>query len=168
VLLGLTFLTASDVFMQNLSLGLPSSWVVVQQSAFFLLVTEAWFYHVHRLFHENKLLYAKVHKVHHTWKAPVALVTTYTHPAEHILVNLLSISLGPLLLGSHPTVALAFTWLFSVGAMGHHSGYWSDDLGMHDLHHESFNVNYGNAHILDCIYGTYRTKSTAPRRKIAD
>merc|ERR1711957_57979 len=90
------------------------------------------------------------------WPAPVALVSTYAHPVEHIFCNSAALSLGPFLCGAHPTVTLSFLLLFSVGAMGHHSGYWSDDIGMHDLHHEAFNVNYGNAHFLDYLYGTYR------------
>merc|ERR1712113_1279814 len=97
-----------------------------------------------------------VHKVHHTWTAPVAIVGTYAHPIEHIVVNLTSVGLGPYLLGLHPAVTAAYSLLFSVGAYGHHSGYFSDDMGMHDLHHQKFTCNYGNAHILDYLYGTYR------------
>jgi len=145
--------------------GLPSSPMLAQQSGFCLLVTELIFYHVHRLFHENKWLYAKIHKVHHTWTAPVALVSTYAHPIEHLGCNLLSIFVGPLLCGAHPAVILTYTLIFAVGANAHHCGYWSDDMGMHDMHHEAFKVNYGNAHILDYIYGTYRLKK--PRQLVA-
>jgi methylsterol monooxygenase len=138
--------------------GLPSSPMLALQTGFSLLVTELIFYHVHRVFHENKRLYAKIHKIHHTWPAPVALVATYAHPIEHLGCNLLSIFAGPLLCGAHPAVILTYTLIFAVGAHAHHCGYWSDDMGMHDLHHEAFNVNFGNAHILDYLYGTYRLK----------
>jgi len=142
----------------DLTAGLPDSPTLALQTGFCLLVTELIFYHVHRVFHENKRLYAKIHKVHHTWPAPVALVATYAHPIEHVGCNLLSILTGPLLCGAHPAVILSYTLIFAVGAHAHHCGYWSDDMGMHDLHHEAFNVNYGNAHILDYLYGTYRLK----------
>lgn len=151
--------SANASTLADLSADLPNNSVVMLQSTCFLLITELWFYHVHRLMHENKRLYASIHKIHHTWTAPVALVSTYAHPVEHIVVNLASIMLGPALFGAHPAVAMAYTLLFGVGAAGHHSGYWSDDKGMHDFHHEAFNTNYGNAHVLDYLYGTYGTKT---------
>merc|ERR1712039_811858 len=59
--------------------------------------------------------------------------------------------------------SMAYTLVFAIGAYAHHSGYWSDDSGMHDYHHEAFNVNYGNAHLLDYLYGTYRTRDSSAR-----
>lgn len=155
----LLFNTSEDI-LRDITVGLPSPHTLAAQTAFSLLMTEVWFYHVHRLLHENKRLYGMIHKKHHTWTAPVAIVSTFAHPVEHIGVNLLSVGVGPYLCGAHPLTALAYGLVFAIGACGHHSGYWSDDLGMHDLHHEAFNVNYGNAHILDFLYGTYRLKDS--------
>jgi methylsterol monooxygenase len=149
---------AREEVLLDMTLDLPNPAVLAAQTAFCLLMTEVWFYHCHRLFHENKKLYGMVHKLHHTWTAPVALVSTYAHPIEHVFNNLASILCGPYICGAHPLTTTAYTLVFAIGAYGHHSGYWSDDLGMHDLHHEVFNVNYGNAHILDYLYGTYRIK----------
>jgi len=160
-----SLLTTSDVVLRNITLDLPSPSVLAAQTAFCLLMTEVWFYHWHRLFHENKKLYGMVHKVHHTWTAPVALVSTFAHPIEHVFNNLASILWGPYICGAHPLTTMAYTLVFAVGAFGHHSGFWSDDLGMHDLHHEAFNVNYGNAHILDYLYGTYRIKESKTTSK---
>jgi len=147
--------------LADIASELPSGAVLAGQTALFLCLTEVWFYHVHRAFHVNKRLYALVHKVHHTWQAPVAIVGTYAHPVEHVGCNMASILVGPLLCGAHPVTAWAYTLVFAIGAYGHHCGYWTDDLGMHDLHHEAFNVNYGNAHILDYLYGTYRVRGAA-------
>jgi len=138
---------------------LPDNCRLALHSMVSIIVSDIIFYHVHRLFHENKRLYAMIHKIHHTWKAPIAIMGTYAHPLEHIFCNLATILLGPLLCGAHPLMILSYLLLFAVGAFAHHSGYWSDDLGIHDLHHELFNVNYGNAHILDYLYGTYRSQS---------
>jgi len=154
-------LTTDEAVIRDIQKNLPTWQRLAGQTVFSLLVTECVFYHIHRAFHENKWLYAHVHKIHHTWPAPVALVSTYAHPIEHTFCNLLSVFLGPVLCGAHPVVTTAYTLLFAIGAAGHHSGYWSDDMGMHDMHHEMFNVNYGNAHILDYIYGTYREGRTA-------
>jgi len=155
-----TLLMTREEVLSNITSDLPSPSVLAAQTAFCLLMTEVWFYHWHRLFHENKKLYAMVHKLHHTWTAPVALVSTYAHPVEHVFNNLASILWGPYVCGAHPLTTLAYTLVFSIGAYGHHSGFWSDDMGMHDLHHEAFNVNYGNAHVLDYLYGTYRIKES--------
>merc|ERR1711988_44920 len=149
----------ADKNVQDIREELPDNCQLALQSVFSLLVSEVIFYHIHRLFHEDKRLYAKIHKIHHTWKAPVAIMGTYAHPLEHIFCNLATILMGPLLCSAHPLMMLSYLLLFAVGAFAHHSGYWSDDLGIHDLHHEIFNVNYGNAHILDYLYGTYRSQS---------
>eukprot|EP00441_Pelagodinium_beii_P023377 CAMPEP_0197652952 /NCGR_PEP_ID=MMETSP1338-20131121/34757_1 /TAXON_ID=43686 ORGANISM="Pelagodinium beii, Strain RCC1491" /NCGR_SAMPLE_ID=MMETSP1338 /ASSEMBLY_ACC=CAM_ASM_000754 /LENGTH=287 /DNA_ID=CAMNT_0043227925 /DNA_START=33 /DNA_END=896 /DNA_ORIENTATION=- len=151
--------TCKEEVKIDIQAGLPDSQLLVAQAVFSILVSEAIFYHLHRAFHETKYLYAKIHKIHHTWPAPVAIMATYAHPLEHIFCNLATVFTGPVLCGAHPFVSLSYSLLFSVGAAVHHSGYWSDDLGIHDLHHELFNVNYGNAHILDYLYGTYRSQS---------
>jgi len=156
-----TVLSTPEAVLRDITAGLPSRWTVAWQTAVFLLLTEVWFYHVHRLFHENKTLYKLVHKLHHTWTAPVALVGTFANPVEHLGCNLASVLWGPYICGAHVTVAWAYAFVFAVGAYAHHCGYWTDDMGMHDLHHEAFNVNYGNAHILDYLYGTYRLKDAA-------
>lgn len=149
----------SPVVLQDITADVPSNTTVALQSMTFLCVTELAFYHLHRLFHINKTLYANIHKVHHTWTAPIALASTYAHPIEHILCNLGSVSLGPALFRAHPVTNLAFSMLFAIGAQGHHSGYWHEDVGMHDIHHELFDCNFGNAHLLDHLHGTYRRKT---------
>jgi sterol desaturase/sphingolipid hydroxylase (fatty acid hydroxylase superfamily) len=161
------FYMAGENSLYDLRAGIPSRGVLAIQSALSLIAFECLFYHIHRAFHQNKWLYAKVHKLHHTWTAPVALASTYAHPVEHILCNLASLFVGPFLCGAHPAVLMSFALLFGVGVNMHHCGYWTDDLGMHDLHHEAFNVNFGNAHILDILYGTYRSHSRLPLTKVS-
>merc|ERR1712079_186619 len=117
-----SILTAKETVMHDIMVDLPSWQRLVAQTVFSLLVTEMVFYHVHRTFHENKRLYAQVHKIHHTWPAPVALVATYAHPIEHVFCNLTSVFLGPILCGAHPVVAASYSLLFAIGAHGHHSG----------------------------------------------
>jgi methylsterol monooxygenase len=153
-----TFLTAHKAVLTDLTSNLPSSEVIAFQSIVLFFVSEVWFYYVHRLLHENKKLYAYVHKIHHTWTAPVALVATYAHPLEHIVGNLGAVAIGPTLCCSHSAVTLAYGLLFQIEAYAHHSGYWSDDMGFHDLHHEKFHMNFGITGFMDYLHGTYRTK----------
>jgi sterol desaturase/sphingolipid hydroxylase (fatty acid hydroxylase superfamily) len=149
----------SDKIQHDIMADFPNSQTVLCHSLVFFFVTEAHFYYSHRLLHENKYLYAKIHKLHHTWPAPVALVATFAHPLEHIVGNLGSVAAGPMVCGSHPIVGLAWMLLAQIHTYSVHSGYWGDDMGMHDLHHEIFNANYGTNGLFDLLHGTYRTKS---------
>jgi sterol desaturase/sphingolipid hydroxylase (fatty acid hydroxylase superfamily) len=145
--------------MHDITADFPNSQTVMFQSLVFFFVSEAHFYYSHRLLHENKYLYAKIHKLHHTWPAPVALVATFAHPIEHIVGNLGSVGAGPAICGSHPMVGLCWMLLAQLHTYSVHSGYWADDMGMHDLHHEIFNANYGINGLFDYLHGTYRTKT---------
>merc|ERR1712110_1389135 len=83
-----SIITSSERVLDDITADLPSSHILAAQSVFCLLVAEAVFYYLHRAFHLNKHLYARIHKIHHSWPAPVALVATYAHPVEHIFCNL--------------------------------------------------------------------------------
>merc|ERR1740121_924329 len=80
---------------------LPCTAVLARDALVWILMNEVLFFHAHRFLHENKRMYAAIHKLHHTWTSPVSLVAIYCHPLEHILSNLTPILAGPLLLGSH-------------------------------------------------------------------
>ena len=142
---------------QDITADFPNSQTVTFQSVVFLFVTEAHFYYSHRLLHENKYLYAKIQKLHHTWPTPVALVATFAHPLEHVVGNLGAVGVGPTLCGSHPMVDLCWMLLAQLHTYSVHSGYWADDMGMHDLHHEIFHANYGITGLFDYLHGTYCT-----------
>jgi len=139
---------------------LPDDSTMSMQAVAFLCLGEVWFFYSHWLCHRNATLYRLVHKLHHTWTAPVALEAIYTHPLEMLFVNLVA-SLGPAyLLGAHPIVKVCWGTLVLVHTSMVHSGYYfaSDDQGMHDLHHERFNCNFGVLGVFDYLHGTYLTK----------
>jgi len=136
---------------------LPDTSTLIRHAAIWMVLQELSFFYVHKFFHENKRAYAAIHKLHHTWTAPVSWVAIYCHPVEHIVANICPVILGPVLLGSHVAAILMWTTLGLIHTTAVHSGFWiCDDNGMHDEHHRKFNVNYGVSGILDVLHGTYQ------------
>ncbi|RAK78842.1 sterol desaturase family protein [Aspergillus fijiensis CBS 313.89] len=132
-----------------------------------ILARETTYYYGHRLLH-HRFFYARFHRQHHRFHAPVALATLYAHPVEHIVTNILPI-VGPARLFDVHVVTL---WAF-IGAVGlkaalAHSGYrlWETPDGwkpeVHDLHHELMTVNYGLIGLMDRVHGTRATSK--PKR----
>merc|ERR1719433_845088 len=136
---------------------LPGTWTLARDAVVWILVQEVLFFYVHRWLHENKTLYAAIHKKHHTWTSPVSLTAAYCHPVENLIANIAPMVAGPILCGSHMASIGIFVFLFVVHTVGTHSGYFSscDDNGMHDEHHRKFTVNYGILGVMDVWYGTY-------------
>ncbi|KAL2868129.1 sterol desaturase family protein [Aspergillus lucknowensis] len=134
---------------------LPTIPEVIRDFILCLLLRELLFYYSHRLLH-RPYFYARIHKLHHKFTAPVALAAQYAHPLEQIFANALPISLPPQLLSSHVLtfwIFLAYE-LFNTATV--HSGYdfFRETARMHDLHHEKFNLNYGSIGLCDWIHGT--------------
>ena len=55
---------------------LPNGWEMAIDIMLVVIVDEILFYYGHRLFHESKWLYIKVHKIHHEFQC---VATTYCH-----------------------------------------------------------------------------------------
>jgi len=121
-----------------------------------MLCHDFFFYHFHRALHHRKL-YKHIHKIHHEWQSPMALVSTYAHPLEHFLTGVVSPSMGPLIMGTPLSVHWVwFGWLI-VQTMNDHSGYhfplaFSPEF--HDYHHLKFHTSYGWLTFWDWFYGT--------------
>jgi sterol desaturase/sphingolipid hydroxylase (fatty acid hydroxylase superfamily) len=58
---------------------LPSSWEMRRDFSICVLAREVLFYYIHRAMHHPSL-YAKIHKKHHRFTAPVALAAQYVGP----------------------------------------------------------------------------------------
>lgn len=137
--------------------NLPSKAHLARDILVWFVVEETMFFYLHRWLHVNKYMYQAVHKLHHTWTAPVSYVAMYCHPLEQVMCNILPLVLGPVLCGSHVAATGIYFFTGMVHTTAVHSGYWfCDDNGMHDEHHAKFTVNYGVTGVLDVLHGTYR------------
>ncbi|KAI9925461.1 hypothetical protein ASPWEDRAFT_41549 [Aspergillus wentii DTO 134E9] len=124
------------------------------------LMREVIYYYNHRLLHSSSRLYIQIHKKHHQFTAPFALATQFAHPLEHLLTNVLPVTLPPEMLGSHVLTFWISMALHLFSAVTVHSGYdfFNNMAKAHDLHHEKFNLHYGTMGLLDWIHGTDKHK----------
>jgi sterol desaturase/sphingolipid hydroxylase (fatty acid hydroxylase superfamily) len=138
----------------------PPGWKrLIAEAIFFLFCSEITFYLTHRFVH-LPWMYKRVHKIHHEFRAPIAIAAEYAHPVEMVLSNILPNVVGPALVRAH----VVSNWIYIVWGIvltcTHHSGYafpWLPGFTsprMHDYHHYSFNSNYGVVGLLDYVLGT--------------
>ncbi|XP_065331653.1 fatty acid hydroxylase domain-containing protein 2-like [Cloeon dipterum] len=121
-----------------------------------VLCHEFAFYYSHRLLHHG-LLYKMIHKRHHQWTAPIAVIAIDCHPVEHVLANVGPVLVGPAIVGSHPLTAWFWFSYVTFQTLNGHSGYhwpWFQSPEFHDYHHLKFNQNYGSIGFLDYLHGT--------------
>jgi methylsterol monooxygenase len=144
--------------------GWPSLWV---HALICFIGGDIWCFYVHRLLHRPGW-YDMVHKLHHSWTAPVALEATYQHPLELVVMQLGGCMVGSVLLGAlsgeglQAAVMLCWTTMGFIEAAAGHSGFWGLDMGLHDLHHERFMCNFSISGLPDLLYGTLRVRRRSP------
>jgi len=120
-----------------------------------LMIDDIYFYLWHRLMHENKFLYKKIHKIHHRATTPFPSEYLYVHPIEW-MVGMIGPFIGIFLLEG---VSLYSFWMILIIRNLHeldiHSGLKSSYLTKyfpfsgtnehHDMHHAYLNGNYASA-----------------------
>jgi len=139
---------------------LPSSAEMFHDYICFVIGNELIFYYGHAALH-SKWLYRNVHKIHHEFQAPFALVASYCHPLEMLLSNVLPLTLTGFLMQVHLYTVVVWIVFAVLGTQLHHSGYhwpfipsWDEQPDFHDFHHEKFTSNFGSIGFLDAIHGT--------------
>ncbi len=131
-----------------------SGWHGVWQLPVIVVLTDVFFYVMHRVVH-IKPLYKHIHAMHHDFKIPIAVAALYAHPLEHIFVNIL-IAVAPLfVVRANFIVAVLWTAIASVNTVVAHSATKKDQP--HGLHHRYYNCNYGvGLFLMDHVFGTWR------------
>ena len=72
---------------------IPSASQLICEFVVFILVEEVLFYYSHRALH-HPALYRHIHKRHHEWQTPIAIVAMYCHPLEHLVSNVIPVFVG--------------------------------------------------------------------------
>ncbi|KAJ3280350.1 Lathosterol oxidase [Borealophlyctis nickersoniae] len=127
----------------------------------FLVFTDTLIYFIHAALHQP-VLYARIHKPHHTWKVPTPFASHAFHPVDGALQSLpyhLFVYIFPLHKGLYIALFLAVNvWTISI-----HDGVYLTEHPLvngashHTIHHLQFKYNYGQYFtIWDRICGTYR------------
>jgi sterol desaturase/sphingolipid hydroxylase (fatty acid hydroxylase superfamily) len=161
---GLTVLGQSSSY--RITTSLPGPLEVVRDLAICILLREIIFYYSHRLLHMPRF-YAPIHKFHHRFVAPIAMAAEFAHPFEHLVSNILPVSMPPQLIGAHIVTAWLFIAFVLLETVTVHSGYdfAGNMVAMHDLHHELFMINFGTVGFLDRFHGTYKKKEPKGEKK---
>jgi len=161
---------------------IPSFRVLLPQILGCMMIDDAWFYFWHRLFHAVPFLYRTIHKQHHRFYRPNVFATEYAHPIEDLWVNSLGTILGPMVLGVHPLLLIAYPAMKLYQSMEAHSGFnipfpfsvtsiidSMDCAPAHDFHHSHNVGNFGGwTMVLDWVFGTDTKYENHVMVKMAD
>lgn len=141
-------------------------WLCVS-GALLLIVTESWFYWVHRMMHANALLYKYVHKVHHNFNPAFTGAGSAFHPADITALTLGGFvlpSIVPLHHDLHTAFLLAnllYTLLQHSATRASWGGGVLNDANLHNIHHD-YGRTPKNCGSLTCVWdrlaGTYEPR----------
>lgn len=152
----------------NLSpLDYPSTFEIIIQIIFCMIIDDLVFYFSHRTLH-SPWLYRTIHKKHHEAKATFGWVATYAHPIEFIFGDLLPAGVGMIILGNRCHIVTSYLWTFLkiIETTDGHCGYdfpWSPfrllpmsaGSSYHCFHHSHNVGNFGSFFtVWDTLFGT--------------
>jgi len=158
-----------------LPLAWPSVWTFVREAMAYVILFEVYFYGLHRLLH-RRVLFARIHAVHHRSHSPTVVTGLTFHPVEALLI----IAFVPIALWLMPihVASLAIVSTFLSGSiLLAHSGRepfppwweqvpvlnWYVTPSMHARHHARGDCNYSaTLSFCDRAFGTWRREPPRP------
>jgi sterol desaturase/sphingolipid hydroxylase (fatty acid hydroxylase superfamily) len=146
----------------------------------YVLLFDAYFYTLHRLLH-TRVLYRRIHAVHHRSIAPTVLTAFAFHPLEALLIIgfiPVAMSLVPIHLVSLAVVSAFLSGSIVLAHCGHEvlPDWWQRvpvlnwyvTSRIHDVHHRRRDCNYSaTLSIFDRAFGTLRVDVPHPNRLVA-
>jgi lathosterol oxidase len=151
-----------------LDLDRPAPARVLGECALYVLLFDAYFYALHRVLHA-RILFRRVHAVHHRSGAPTVATALAMHPLEALaIVGFMPVAMA--LVPIHLVSLLAVTVFLTGSLLVAHSGYavfprwwerlplvgWYVTARVHDVHHVRRVCNYGaTLSLFDRAFGTY-------------
>ena len=132
---------------------------------FVLLVDDFFFYILHRVMHENKYIYKKIHKIHHRANVPIPFEYIYVHPLEW-MSGMIGPFVGMILMGGISFESYCFYLIIrNIHEIHIHSGLktayffrFFPFYGInehHDIHHSKRDGNYASTFIIwDIIFNS--------------
>jgi sterol desaturase/sphingolipid hydroxylase (fatty acid hydroxylase superfamily) len=126
----------------------------------YIIIADIWFFTFHYLFHRVNFLYQNIHKYHHRLLTPSAVSALDANIFEHILVNIGSVLIGPLIYNCHIYTIRFWIIFITFNTCLVHSGFnICMNSSRHNIHHNRINYNYGQGtYIFDRLMGTYLNK----------
>lgn len=130
-----------------------------------MLVTDMGFYSFHYLLHYSPFLYKNIHKVHHRFTAPTAMMCVYAHPIEFMIGNVFPVYLGTIITNAHPKTCYIWWCLAMLGTCKGHCGYRIFGFAdYHDHHHNRHkHRNFGGMYLIDFLMGTIELIDTSKK-----
>jgi sterol desaturase/sphingolipid hydroxylase (fatty acid hydroxylase superfamily) len=120
-----------------------------------IIFGDIWFYSLHRLFH-NKILYKYIHKLHHSDKNPIGILSFHSHPIECIVVNMGSIYIiHYVFVCSTIQYFIVWTTIVFNSILSSHSRSYKNKK--HHIHHKLLNYNFGVDIFMDRLFKTDRS-----------
>jgi fatty acid hydroxylase domain-containing protein 2 len=121
-----------------------------------MMIYEIQFYYYHRLLHHSQL-YKHIHKKHHKYKSPIAIVGQYQHPVEYVICDLVTGALPAYALRMDMPLAFLLMIVLQFFTIFEHCGYNLPFLlspEVHDYHHAHFKECYSTYGLMDYLHGT--------------
>ena len=168
---GVSFLVLAQLGLLKIysSIG-EHGWVyAISSLALYLVLSDAWFYLCHRVYHRNRFVFRSVHAVHHLSVVTTPMTNSQISPWELLPSAFFSIvylmvmpmampllSLLVIVVSVYQIVLHSGHEIFPRGTGKHWLGKWLVTPTYHQMHHELFTQNLGLYFTwADRMFGTY-------------